>query len=437
MKHLLVIANLHHASPRIPALLAYLAEHDWRATVVTPPLGAEAESVLGLPDGFLERVEIAVAPYRGDIFWFWRKVLGVLGFSSQSSYTEQIKERVGTGKRGTVDRLMLAYQTLFAIPDTEWPWRRSALRMAHTLIAERRFDAILSSSPFPTVHCVASRLKRRHGIPWVADLRDLWSQNHNYPFPEARRRLDRWLEVRTLRSADLLTTISLPLADRLESLHGNRVAVVRNGYQPRSSALPETLPERFTISYTGTIYAGKQNPDRILAALRHLFESGQMDRSRVALNFYGRHDSALQETIAKMGLAEVVRQHGMLPRAETRQRQRCSHLLLFLQWEDPDEQGIFPLKLYEYLDAGRPILATGATGSDEIKDMLAETCAGTTALTSSDIEQALLAAYRSFLADGTVPYHGIPQAIDHYSYSGCALQLANHLAQISPPAGQP
>lgn len=437
MKHLLVIANLHHASPRIPALLSYLAEHDWRATVVTPPLGAEAQSVLGLPDDFLECVEIAVAPYRGDIFWFWRKVLGVLGFSNRSSFTEQIKERVGTGKRGTVDRLMRAYQTLFAIPDTEWPWRRSALRLARSLIAGRRFDAILSSSPFPTVHRVAATLKRQHDIPWIADLRDLWSQNHNYPFPEVRRRLDRWLEIRTLRDADLLTTISRPLADRLKSLHGDRVAVVRNGYQPLSSTQPEALPERFTISYTGTIYAGKQNPGNILAALRHLFESGQVDRSLVALNFYGRHDSTLQEAIVRQGLADVSSQHGILPRAEIRQRQRDSHLLLFLLWEDANEQGIFPLKLYEYLDAGRPILATGVTGSDEIKDILVETGTGTVALTGPDVEQVLLDAYRSFLADGKVPYHGIPQAIDHYSYSGCALQLACHLARLCPVARQP
>lgn len=430
MKRILVIANLHHASPRIPALLAHLAESGWQATVVTSPLGEDAQAVLNLPPGFFRHVEVAIAPYRGDIFWMLRRLLRVFGFSGQSSYTEQLKERVGGSERGgIVDRLMLAYQTLFAIPDTEWPWHRSAFRTADALLATRHFDAILSSSPFPTVHRVAAKLKRRHDVAWIADFRDLWSQNHNYPFPNLRRRLDRWLEIGTLRHADLLTTISQPLAERLVSLHGERVAVVRNGYQPMPDG-PAAMPERFTISYTGTIYAGKQDPNKFLAVLRRLIDSGRIDSERIALNFYGRYDSALQQAITACGLEKVAIQRGSLPRAEIRERQRASHLLLLLQWEDPGEKGIFPLKFYEYLDAGRPILATGGGGSDEISDILSETCAGAVAVTESEIEEALLHAYESHIERGALEYLGIPEAIARYSYSGCARQLAAVLQQV-------
>ncbi|MEN6622727.1 MAG: hypothetical protein ABFD50_14405, partial [Smithella sp.] len=133
MKRLLVIANLRHSSPRIPALLTPLADLGWQSTVVTPPLGKDAKSVLGLPPGFTECVKIASAPYRGDIFWFWRKVFNMLGFTNQISYTEQIKARVGGGRSSVVDNLMRAYQAVFAIPDTEWPWNRSAFKTAQTL----------------------------------------------------------------------------------------------------------------------------------------------------------------------------------------------------------------------------------------------------------------------------------------------------------------
>lgn len=427
MKHLLVIANLHHASPRIPALLDALAELGWQATVVTPPLGEAAESVLGLPARFAERVEIAVAPHRGDIFWFWRQVLRVLGFSNQSSYTEQLKERLGGGERPVVDSLMRAYQAVFAIPDTEWPWHRSAFRTARAVLATRHVDAILSSSPHPTVHRVAARLKKRYPIHWVADCRDPWSQNHNYSLPQWRLHIDRWLEVKTLTNADVITTVSSGFAEALGRLHGERVVIIRNGYQSIPDAAPAVLPERFTISYTGTIYAGKQDPNKVLTALRRLIDTGHIAHDGVILNFYGRYNSALQHAIAEHELQAVVVQKGYLPRAEMRRRQRASHLLLLLQWEAPDEQGILPLKFYEYLDSGRPILATGGVESTEIGAILDETLTGATAVTVPEIEQALLRAYNAYSTEGTLEYQGIPEAIARYSYSRCAHQLVAYL----------
>lgn len=431
MKKILVIANLHHASPRIPALLSTLNEIGWQATVVTPPLGEDAEFVLGLPVGFTERVEIAVAPFRGDIFWVWRKLLRGLGLSNKSSYTGQIKERVGgRGERSMVDRLMRAYQAAFAIPDTEWPWHRSAFRTAQALLAAQSFDVVLSSSPHPTVHLVAARLKKLYEIKWVADFRDPWSQSHNYSLPKFRFYIDRWMEVRTLKNADLISTVSSGFADKLVQLHGKRVVVIRNGFQPMADSLPTILPERFTISYTGTIYAGKQDPNKVLAALRILIEAGQIDRERISLNFYGRYDSVLQQVIVDYGLADVAEQLGILPRFEIRQRQRSSHLLLLLEWEIPDEQGIFPLKFYEYLDAGRPILATGGTGSNEISTILEETCTGAIALTVPEIERKLLSSYKTYLTNGALDYQGNPDAIARYSYAGCSQNLAEYLEKL-------
>lgn len=431
MKSVLVIANLHHASPRIPALLFHLADHGWRATVITPPLGKNAEAVLGLPTGFLERVDIVEAPFRGDIFWFWRRLLGWFGFSGGSSYTEQIKERVSGGRRGWVDRAMRAYQTVFAIPDTEWPWHRPAIRAAKGLLARRRYDALLSSSPFPTVHRVAARICQEWNIPWVADLRDLWSQNHNYPYPSIRRWLDRRIELSTLRHAAMLTTVSGPWRDSLAALHGDRVAVVRNGFQPLAPVNDPAPLRHFTIRYTGNIYAGKQDPAKILLALQRGIQSGVLARHRIRLEFFGRHESALAALIQEYALADVAMQRGMLPRAEIRRLQREAHLLLLLQWEEPGQSGVFPLKFYEYLDAERPILATGTGGSEEIDDLLRETGAGIAAAGVEEIEAALGLAYQQYLLQGKVDYHGRREPIDRHSYSGCAQSMATCLDRIS------
>jgi len=224
------------------------------------------------------------------------------------------------------------------------------------------------------------------------------------------------MEERTMKTADLITTVSTGFADKLVRIHGQKVRVIRNGYQPLTDSTKVSLPECFTISYTGTIYTGKQDPNKVLVALCNLLESSSISRDRIALNFYGRYDNALQQTIERYGLGKVALQKGNLPREEIRERQRASHLLLLLQWEDPNERGIFPLKFYEYLNAGRPILATGGAEAGEIGAILDQTCAGTTASTIPEIEWALQQAYDAYLKQGTPDYHGIQEVITSYGY---------------------
>jgi len=36
----------------------------------------------------------------------------------------------------------------------------------------------ISSSPPVSTHLIASQLSKEQPIPWIADLRDLWTQNH-------------------------------------------------------------------------------------------------------------------------------------------------------------------------------------------------------------------------------------------------------------------
>jgi hypothetical protein len=168
----------------------------------------------------------------------------------------------------------------------------------------------------------------------------------------------------------------------------------------------------------------------VLVALRNLIETGQIARDRIILNFYGRYDTALQQAIIAQNLEGVATQLGRLPRSEIRQHQRSSHLLLLLQWENPDERGILPLKFYEYLDAGRPILATGGADPNEIGAILEETRTGVTAISTTEIERAIVNVYEKYLNPGTLDYHGLPEVIANYSYSGCARKLLACLEHI-------
>lgn len=430
-RRLLVVADLHHASPRIPGLVDLLPAMGWQATVITPPPPPDAGRVLGLPPGFATSTRIAPASHPGDVFQWLRAGLRCLGWRRSGSITEQMKSGLaGLGPTaGLIDRMMRWYQTLVAIPDTEWPWRLSALRVGRRLLRDGGFSAILSSSPCPTVHMVAASLARRTGLPWVADFRDPWSNSHNYVLPRFRQCFDRRIERRLMRGARLITTVSAGFAEKLRALHAQEVVVIRNGFRSDGADRVEAAPSSpvLTIVYTGSIYAGKQDPTRIVAAIRRLIDEGRADPGAVRLEFYGRFDHVVQSAIATHRLESVVVQRGIVPREEIRRIQRTAGLLLLLQWEDPSERGIFPLKFYEYLDAGRPILATGGEAGSEIAAILAETGAGVVAPTQDDICRQLAVHFAEHAVAGRLTYRGDRSRIQDYELTGCARRLARHL----------
>ena len=430
MKQVLVIANLYHASPRIPGLLTHLPEWGWQATLLTPPLGRNLAEMLGFPATFLARTQILEVPYRGDVLWFWRKVLYALGFRSDQSLSEQVKERAGvSGRRTWLDRALIGYQTIFGYPDTEKLWKGPALKAALAACAHRRFDAVLSSSPYPTTHMIAAALKEATGLPWVADFRDLWTQNHNYPYGRLRKRLDERLERRTLRGADAMLTVTPDLAERQARFHGRPVTVLTNGFDPEiQNVTPASLTEKMTITYTGRIYADKQDPEKLLAALHALITDKQIDPGRVEVRFYGPRQAWLDELIGQYGLQATAGQYGTLPRPEALARQRESHLLLLLSWEDRAEPGVYTGKVFEYLAARRPILCTGGHSNTDLERLLHTTQAGFYARTIEDIQAVLRLGYEQYQQGSPMAFQGDLNAIERFSYRNLACSLADVLS---------
>ncbi|MEW6620594.1 MAG: glycosyltransferase [bacterium] len=433
MKKVLIIANLYHAFPRIPGISTYLPEFGWQATIVTPPLDDKAESQLGFPKQFLERARIIEVPYHGDIFWFWRKIFKLLGFEIKESITEQIKESVGIiSKDSFIDFIMKWYQTFFAYPDTEKGWKKSALKSAGKVLRKEYFDVILSSIPFPTSHIVAYNIKKKFGLPWVADFRDTWTENPVYTFPNFRKRIDRRLEKKTMRYADAVVTVSLPYANSIESLIKKKPEIIVNGFDPENlNVSGVVLTDKFTITYTGTIYTNKQDPEKFFIALRDLIDKKLIERKDLEVRFYGKILNWLKNDIEKYGLNDIVTQYGTVFRSEVLSRQKESHVLLFFNWEDREKKGLSHLKFFEYLSAQRPILASGGFVGDEIEKILLKTKTGVFAPTVENITDALLNFYKEYKQSGKVFYYGRLNEVKKYSYYEAAKKFSIVLSRIT------
>ena len=429
---ILVIADLVHASPRIPELIAGLCDlYEHEVVVLCPAHSPQQLDKINLPETFSSAVELVKTPVHQDCFQWIRGLLGYFRYKSENSYSEQLKSSFGNRSyfSNLIDWTLRVYQAFVAIPDTERSWINLAKKTYRAELSGRDFDCILSSSPYPSVHFVARWIKKQAPVFWVADFRDPWTLSHNYQLPKWRALLDTYMEKQVIADSDLVITVSAGFAQKLQNLHSRPVQVVRNGYRERSLRTKYKRHDKLVISYTGSIYSGKQNPLVFLRAIYNLMRCQKISRADIEVNFYGRLDSELQRFIDDHQLAGIVTQRGYVSRSKSIQIQESSDVLLMCNWEAANESGIFPLKFYEYLGSRRPILATGRDYAGEITEILSQTSAGLVISETSEMEAFILDKLLEIKRDGRVNYYGNETAISAYSYRSSSRCLQQILSQ--------
>ncbi len=265
------------------------------------------------------------------------------------------------------------FYTLFFLPDEFVGWLPFAVWRAKRLIRERKMDIIYSSAPPNSTHLIAMLLKKLTGVPWVADFRDLWDQYpHSYnPFGlRWKKALDRFLERRVVQTADHVIVISetmkQPLLATTPELNPEKCTVITNGFDPEDFNCAGGAPERkgenvCQIIHSGTLFPWRKT-DALLAALRNLDARMPGVAAKVRLQFMGIVHDGLHREIAKYGLENRVE---ILPHesyAGMVSRLRAADYALLIVGDLPHNANALALKLFDYIGAGKPILALAPEG---------------------------------------------------------------------------
>lgn len=203
------------------------------------------------------------------------------------------------------------------------------------------------------------------------------------------------------------------------------VRAITNGYDPEEVAI-HPLTRKFTITYTCRICEGKQDPELLFSVLHQLFNEDRMDPRDIKVRFDGPIGDWLDEMIRRFGLDDVVVRNQTIPRPLALIKQRESHILLLLNWNDPQELGVYTGKIFEYLAARRPICATGGP-QGVVAQLLKETAAGVHVSDGEGLRRVLLKAYEQYHAQGYVSYQGREQVIAKYSHREMAKKFADLL----------
>lgn len=283
-------------------------------------------------------------------------------------------------KQGWKDKLSIWIRGNFLIPDPRRFWIKPSVRYLTEYLKENPVDAIITTGPPHSMHLIGLGLKKNMPeLPWLADFRDPWTNIDFYKELKLTWLADKIhhrLEKQVIRNADCMVTVSNGWKADFEKMLPKRIQVISNGYDESDvQQINTVLDKKFSISHIGTLNAAR-NPQIVWKVLSEICKENKDFKNNLQIQFVGKVDYSVLESIRENGLEENLNKIDYLPHSEAIAKQQSSQLLLLLINQSPNANGILTGKFYEYLASKRPILAIGPTDGDAAA-VLRDTGAGT------------------------------------------------------------
>jgi len=239
-------------------------------------------------------------------------------------------------------------------PDSKIGWVRSAVKLGKTLLDNRKYDAIISTSPPVSVHLVAQGLHKVFAIPWIADFRDYWTV---YPIEKTYQSdSDKIKDGLNLldsikKQASTITAINSSVGNYIKADH-----VIYNSFDIDLAKLWKS-PDKdyFYIGILGSIndlcpveplfqvISKLRGENPVLYKLTRLVQVGLFD------------NNWLLPQLEKYKLTDKIEINGIQKRTDTiKLLSKASLMYLGVQ---PEEKGISTGRIYTILSSGRPILS--------------------------------------------------------------------------------
>ena len=421
MRRVLLVAyyfppSVDAGAKRALGFFRHLHEHGWEPTVLTVEGGNYATA-----DGEPKADPAQVVRVRESLYPWQR---GAPAGRAAAAASDR------PGGRGSLARRLV--RSALYVPDAWRGFHVPALEAALRLHGERSFDAVwTTSSPWTLLRTGAAL--RRHGLPWVADLRDLWTRtwNDSQQGP-LRRGLDAHLERRWLSRASAITTASAGQAALVRrDAFGPPVSAVRNGYLTAADpSPPDRVDERFRLVHAGKVYAHADLSSRPLLDVLSLWKERAPDEvGRLVVDLYGRVDPEFGDEVSRRGLGEVVRFHGLVSPERAARELRGADVIVGMSPRDHPE--IVPTKTFDALGALVPMLML-APPDGEAAAILRDVDGGAT-FAPGDASGAVEWLRRRLAAgpEGVVERAGRRERSSRYAYSRLSGELAAVLDSVA------
>lgn len=373
---------------RVLKFVKYLHHFGWQPTVLT----VRKPDYETVDPGLLKEVSESVSIIRTSTFepsrvfkflmsWLGRFRSTLLGKRTPAGQDLNPEPKLPLSTRISVFIFM---------PDNRIGWLPFATLAVLRKLRKEKFDAILSTSPPFSVQLVGLAAKWIMKKPWVVDLRDLWVLNpHKTPPTGLHLQISRYVERKVLRFADQVVTVSEPLREDLRKgypeITPEKFQVIPNGYDADDFKIKVAAghDRRLVIGHVGSLsMSSGRTPFHFLLALSRLVQEVPGFKQEARVVFVGEIDGENRRIIDRMRsdlqLGDMIACVGGVSHRKAISYMREFDLLLFIIGGSlegcPSSRGCVSGKLYEYLAAGKPILALAEEGP--IRELIEESRCG-------------------------------------------------------------
>lgn len=425
----------------------YLPQFGWEPTVIStdqPPNGwkfSDDSQLKEIPEGMqVVRIPDMVSTERetvldaGRIQGILNLLYGVLRFSPEAEqiYSQAVQNREG------IRRLLM-------FPCTALSWAYDVIQHIEKDMDPDEFQAVYTTSGPYSAHLIGFYLKKKYGIPWVADYRDPWTFNvyneADYDPFDVTDRLMYELEKVLLHQADCNLTVGdsfIPFYVEQFNLPQEKIVSITNGYDEEDFAalqVPQTRTDKFTINYSGLLYTEHRTIAPVLEAIRQLRDEKKLDISKIRFRVVGMVETGELKIKEQYNLESIIDFKGYLSHQEALQANVDANLLLLLVGDEPKFKSVYTGKLFECLRSGRPILALAPEGG-VVDEMLQESGHGEAYLSTqlSEIKAMILREYQRW-EQGEVPEPLHSPAINRFERRALTEQLEGVLSAVVSSCG--
>jgi glycosyltransferase involved in cell wall biosynthesis len=295
-------------------------------------------------------------------------------------------------------------------------------------------DVIVGSSPSPLAALAGAALARRHKVPFVAEIRDVWPQSlidigrfsQHHPGILFLSAVERRLYAQASRIITLLPGAAAHIEQVLPG-SGARTTWIPNGVDVRLFP-PPPEPQRtgpLVLMYAGA--HGRANGlDTILDAVRILQPEVTAGRVRCVLMGDGPEKPRLEGRVREENIRGLEFEPPV-PKDQVMSRLARAHGFLMVLRDSPVfKWGISPNKLFDYMMMGRPVLFSVRTPFNPIEK------SGGGISVSPENPEALASAVRELLAlppeaQAAMGRRGRVWVQHHHDMSGLARQFGEVL----------
>ncbi|MGB0880965.1 MAG: glycosyltransferase family 4 protein [Polaribacter sp.] len=256
----------------------------------------------------------------------------------------------------------------YFIPDARKFWIQPSVKYLKNYLTKNNIDLIITTGPPHSLHLIGLALKEQLAIKWISDFRDPWTDIdyfHQLPLTNTSKKIHQKLEQKVLVNADAVVVVGETMKENYLKF-SNNIHVVTNGFDTNILSKKETiqLDKKFTITHIGLMNADR-NPTILWNVLAEILSENNDFKNDVEIQLIGKVANEVLEALKTNQLK--TNSIDYVPHDEVKKYQQKSQVLLLVVNNVPSAKGILTGKIFEYLQAKRPILAIGPEDGDVAK----------------------------------------------------------------------